>query len=100
LYRAHPAPFDAMVANLNVGCRVEGNYGPFVPNVCNPDGSQVKRRRRERLQGTIVESRGEKRWLIRFDNGEEKECPSLGLKLLHDPRYGRTMAAVAPSLVA
>ncbi len=51
MYRAHPAPFDAMVANLNVGCRVEGNYGPFVPNVCNPDGSQVKRRRRERLQG-------------------------------------------------
>jgi hypothetical protein len=48
-----------MVAILNVGCHVEGNYGAFLPNVCNPDGTQVKRRKRETIQGTIMESRGE-----------------------------------------
>ena len=31
-----------MVTHLNVGCHVEGNYGPFEPNSFNPDGTQVK----------------------------------------------------------
>ena len=76
-----------MVASLNVGCRVEGSHGEFLPAPCNPDGSQVKRRKRQRLEGTILEARGEKRWLVRFDTGMEKECPSMSLKLLRDPRY-------------
>ncbi len=87
-----------MVAHLNVGCHVEGNYGAFLPPECNPDGTQVKRRKRQRLEGTIVESKGEKRWLVRFDNGDEKECPSTGLKLLLDPRY-HPRPRPAPSVV-
>ena len=87
-----------MVAHLNVGCRVEGNYGAFLPPECNPDGTQMKRRKRQRLEGTIVESKGEKRWLVRFDNGDEKECPSTGLKLLLDPRY-HPRPRPAPSVV-
>ncbi len=31
-----------MVARINVGCPVKGNYGPLLPNSCNPDGTQVK----------------------------------------------------------
>jgi len=87
-----------MVAHLNVGCHVEGNYGAFLPPECNPDGTQMKRRKRQRLEGTIVESKGEKRWLVRFDNGDEKECPSTGLKLLLDPRY-HPRPRPAPSVV-
>ncbi len=80
---------------MNVGCHVEGSHGDFVPSVCNPDGSQATRRKRARLQGTILEVKGEKRWLVRFDNGLEKECPSVTLKMLGDPRYNRASASVA-----
>jgi hypothetical protein len=83
-----------MVASINVGCRVVGNFGPFLPAACNPDGTQVKRRKRQQLEGVIVEARGEKRWLVRFTNGLEKECASVGLKLLFDPRYRSGAAAV------
>ena len=39
--------------------------------------------------------------MIRFDNGEEKECSSLGLKLVCDPRYGRpTTSAPVPTTSA
>ncbi len=72
-----------MVVSLSVGCCVEGSYGPFLPSFCNPDGSQ--------------EPRGKKCWLVKFDNGEEKECPSLGLKLLEDPRYGSRSVVTAQS---
>jgi hypothetical protein len=88
---------DEMVATLNVGCRVEGSHGEFLPAPCNPDGSQASRRKRARLQGTIVEAKGEKRWLIKFDNGLEKECPSVTLKLLRDPRYSTASAAIVSS---
>jgi hypothetical protein len=54
-----------MVALLNVGCHVEGSYGSFLPSACNPDGSQVKRWKR--LEVTILEARGEKRYSL-FDS--------------------------------
>jgi len=90
-----------MVASINADCHVQGNYGPFLPAVCNPDGTQVKRRKRQLLEGVIVESQGEKKWLVRCNGGIEKECPSVGLKLLFDPRYrscatSSLIAAVAP----
>jgi hypothetical protein len=44
----------------------------------------------------ILEARGEKRWLVRFDTGLEKECPSVSLKLLGDPRHA--LAAVTTVL--
>jgi hypothetical protein len=101
LYSRDAALNDVMVASINVGCRVQGNYGPFLPAVYNPDGTQVKRRKRQLLEGVIVESWDKKKWLVRFIGGIEKECPSVGLKVLLDPRYrsGATtllIVAVAP----
>jgi hypothetical protein len=37
-----------------------------------------------------VESQGEKKWLIQFNNGEAKECPSTGLRLLLVPIFSIT----------
>ncbi len=89
-----------MVALINVGCCVQGNYGPHLPAMCNPDGTQVKRRKWQLLEGVIVEYQGEKKWLVRFDGGIEKECPSVGLKLLSDPRYrsGTTSSLIAAAV--
>ncbi len=81
---------------MNVGCHVGGSHGEFLPSVCNPDGSQASRQKRARLQGTIMEAKGEKRWLVRFDNDLEKECPSVTLKMLGDPRYNRASVTSAP----
>jgi len=91
-----------MVVPLNDGCRVEGNYGPFEPNSCNPNGTQVKRQKWQQIEGMIVESWGEKKWLIKFKNVEAKECLSTGLRLLSDPRFSSSTAvpvltAAAPS---
>jgi hypothetical protein len=44
-----------MVLRLNVGCCVEGNYGPFLPNYCNPGGTQVKWQKQQQIEGAIVE---------------------------------------------
>jgi len=86
-----------LVMSINIGCRFQGIYGPFLPAMCNPDGTQVKRRKWQLLEGVIVESQGEKKWLVSFDGGLEKECPSVGLKLLFDPRYrsGATSSLIA-----
>jgi hypothetical protein len=89
-----------MVAHLNVGCRVEGSYGPFLPNYCNPDGTQRKRRKRQQIKGTIVEARGEKKWLVKFDSGEFKECPSVELKMLGDPRFTSRSSSVVSETLA
>ncbi len=58
----------------------------------------MKRRKWQQLEGVIVEAQGEKKWLVRFDNGIEKECPSVGLKLLFDPRYRSGAAAAVTQL--
>jgi hypothetical protein len=36
-----------------------------------------------------MEAKGEKRWLVRFDNGLKKDCLSVSLKMLGDPRYNK-----------
>jgi hypothetical protein len=41
----------------------------------------AKRRRRQRLFGHIIQAVGERRYLVRFNNGEEKECASNILKV-------------------
>jgi hypothetical protein len=46
-----------------------------------------------------LEAKGEKRWLVRFNNGLEKECPSVTLKMLGDPR-NNSAAASAPVLTS
>jgi hypothetical protein len=91
-----------MVASLYIGCHIEGSYGAFFSSVCNLDDSQVKRQKRQWLEGTILEASGEKRWLVRFDLGLEKECSSASLKLLGDPRYNRLILSIsiAPNPVA
>ncbi len=54
--------------------RVSGAAGNYIPG-------PTKRRRWERLFGYVVLSVGENRYLVRFDNGEEKELPSAVLKV-------------------
>ena len=54
--------------------RVSGAAGNYIPG-------PTKRRHWERLFGYVVRSVGENRYLVRFDNGEEKELPSAVLKV-------------------
>ncbi len=54
--------------------RVSGAVGNYIPG-------PTKRRHQERLFGYIVHYIGENRYLVRFDNGEEKELPSAVLKV-------------------
>jgi hypothetical protein len=54
--------------------RVSGSVGEFIEG-------PSKRRRRQRLFGRVIRAVGEKKYLVRFDNGEEKECPSNILKV-------------------
>lgn len=56
--------------------RVSGAVGNFIEG-------PSKRRRRERWFGHVLRAVGEKKYLIRFDNGEEKEFPSAVLKVEH-----------------
>lgn len=55
--------------------RVSGAVGEFI------EGGPTKRRRRQRLFGHIIRATGERRYLVRFDNGKEKELPSNVLKV-------------------
>jgi hypothetical protein len=54
--------------------RVSGSVGEFIEG-------PSKRRRRQRLFGHVIRAVGGKKYLVRFDNGEEKECPSNILKV-------------------
>ena len=54
--------------------RVSSACGEFVPG-------PSKRRRRQRLFGHIVKAVGERRYLVHFDDGQERECPSNVLKV-------------------
>jgi hypothetical protein len=59
---------------LHVNQRVSGAVGDYI------DGP-TKRRRRQRLYGHIVSAVGEKKYLVRFDDGSEKECSSALLRV-------------------
>ena len=54
--------------------RVSGAVGDFIPG-------PSKRRRRQRLFGHVLRAMGEKCYLVRFDDGQEKECSSNILKV-------------------
>jgi hypothetical protein len=56
--------------------RVSGAVGNFIEG-------PSKRRHCERWFGHVLRAVGEKKYLIRFDNGEEKEFPSAVLKVEH-----------------
>jgi hypothetical protein len=55
--------------------RVSGAVGDFV------EGGPTKRHWRERWFGHVLQAVGERRYLVRFDNGQEKELPSNVLKV-------------------
>jgi hypothetical protein len=57
-----------------VNQRVSGSFGEWIEG-------PTKRQRRQRLYGHIVTAVGEKRYLVRFDDGQEKECSSKSLKV-------------------
>jgi hypothetical protein len=59
---------------LYVNQRVSGAVGDYIEG-------PTKRRRRQRLYGIIVGAIGEKRYMVRFDNGTEKECASGTLRV-------------------
>jgi hypothetical protein len=54
--------------------QVSGAYGDFIEG-------PTKRQRRQQLYGQIVCAVGEKKYLVRFDNGVEKECASNTLRV-------------------
>ena len=54
--------------------RVSGSFGDYIEG-------PTKRRRRQRLYGQVVSAVGEKKYLVRFDNGLEKECSSNSLRV-------------------
>jgi hypothetical protein len=55
--------------------QVSGAVGEFI------DTGPSKRRCRERWFGHVFEAVGERKYLVRFDNGQEKELPSNVLKV-------------------
>jgi hypothetical protein len=61
---------------LNPNQRVSGAVGEFIPG-------PSKRCRRERWFGHVITAVGEKKYLVWFDNGEEREFASAVLKVEH-----------------
>jgi len=59
---------------LHVNQRVSGAVGDYIEG-------PTKRRRRQRLFGHIISAVGERKYLVRFDDGSEKECSSALLKV-------------------
>jgi hypothetical protein len=67
---------SSSVKRLEVGAQVSGSVGNFIPN----DDNSKRRRLRERWFGYIVSTVGTNKYLVWFDNVEEKECASSLLK--------------------
>jgi hypothetical protein len=59
---------------LHVNQRISGALGEYMEGPTN-------RRRRHRLYGHIVTAVGEWKYLVRFDDGIKKECPSAVLRV-------------------
>ena len=59
---------------LHVNQRVSGAVGDYIPG-------PTKRRRRHRLYGHIISAVGERKYLVRFDDGSERECSSALLRV-------------------
>jgi hypothetical protein len=55
---------------LHMKQRVSGSVGEYI------EGS-TKRRRHQRLYGNIISAIGEWKYMVRFDDGSEKECSSM-----------------------
>ena len=65
---------------VEVGCRVEGNFGDFI-EAAEPN----KKRKRGKSFATVVEAAGEKKWMIRLDaNGHLRQVGSRSIKVVDD----------------
>ena len=62
---------------ITSGARVSGSHGQLRQNP-NP---AIRRRVKERLYGTVVSATESNKYIVKFDNGLEKECTSRSLKL-------------------
>jgi len=62
---------------LLAGARVSGAFGDYYDNP-NPD---VRRRKRQRIYGTVVQACGERQYTVRFDCGKVIECFSNTLRV-------------------
>ena len=60
-----------------VGMRVSGKHGEYTT-------TEGGRKSRQRLYGYVMESSGNNKYLVRFDNNMEKECFSNTLKIESD----------------
>ena len=79
--------------NITVGARVEGCFGPLIPNP-NP---AIKRRVRSRVVGTVLRGLERHRWEVRFDfDGKQQEVRSNALKLV-PASYGIPLNEASPS---
>ena len=87
-----------MVANLQPGVIVKGRFGPLVDVIGSTDdddmslgvpraGKRKNRRHRSILEGQILHSLGPKMWLVRFEDGIDRECHSKQLKYEFDPAF-------------
>jgi hypothetical protein len=80
---------SSSVKRLEVGTRASGSVGNFIPN----NDSSKRRQLIERWFSYIVSSVGTNKYLVWFDNGEEKECASSLLK------KERVTASVPPDIL-
>lgn len=75
----------ARATSLHAGCRVTGSHGPLMENP-NPN---IKRRVRQKVNGTVIRATGQRRWIVVFDfDGKEKEVTSASLKVATDSAEG------------
>ncbi len=62
---------------LLTGARISGPFGEFFDN---PDPN-IRRRKRQRIYGTVTGACGERKYTIKFDCGKILECFSNTLRL-------------------
>ena len=79
---------------LQPGVFVSGPYGDLIETISSTNNSgnaegNVKKssKKRRRLNGVIREAIGERRWVVVFEDGSVKSCPSSRLKFIscHPP---------------
>ena len=63
------------------GMRISGKHGPLVDNPLQVEGAAKMRKVKQRLYGYVLESSGNNKYLVRFDNNLEKVCASGSLKI-------------------
>ena len=69
-------------SHISVECRVEGAFGPLVPNPNPNPNPKVKRRVREKACGTVIRAVDQRWWETVCDfDGEIKLFTSISLKL-------------------